>query len=396
MSARQPAAAAPPPRPLPRAASWPSPAARAAWARPSSSANLAAALARRAERVLVLDADLGLANLDVVLNLFPKITLHDVFTGKATLDEAILPAPGGFSVLLAGSGMVEYSRLTPEVRDQLQQVIDEVRAALRPRAARHRRRHLRRGAVHRVAGRRGAGGGHARAHLADRRLRHHQGAGHHAGPAQVQLLVNQTRKPGEGRAVRQQLQQVVDRYVNAGRSTPVRLDLLGEVPPDPAVREAVQRRQLLLEALPGTPAALAVGRWPRGCSTEPATALGAAGTLARRLAALQQHDQRPGAALRPGGLGEGDHLGALRQPALHLGLEHRLAPGRAVALAVHHAHAAQAARAASRRKAASASRASSRRRPCRSIWPWIAQWPRRSRAPRRGRRRGGGSSGRRR
>jgi diguanylate cyclase (GGDEF)-like protein len=70
------------------------------------------------QRVLVLDADLGLANLDVVLNLFPKITLHDVFTGKATLDEAILPAPGGFSVLLAGSGMVEYSRMTPEVREQ--------------------------------------------------------------------------------------------------------------------------------------------------------------------------------------------------------------------------------------------------------------------------------------
>ena len=69
-------------------------------------ANLAAALARRGERVLVLDADLGLANIDVVLNLFPKITLHDVFTGKATLDDAILPAPGGFSGLLAGSGMV--------------------------------------------------------------------------------------------------------------------------------------------------------------------------------------------------------------------------------------------------------------------------------------------------
>ncbi|MCB1996244.1 MAG: P-loop NTPase, partial [Rhodoferax sp.] len=36
-------------------------------------ANLAAALARLGRRVLVLDADLGLANLDVVLNLFPKI-----------------------------------------------------------------------------------------------------------------------------------------------------------------------------------------------------------------------------------------------------------------------------------------------------------------------------------
>ncbi|MBL0085120.1 MAG: hypothetical protein IPP44_00040 [Ideonella sp.] len=35
------------------------------------------------------------------------------------LMDAVLPAPGGFSVLLAGSGMVEYSRLTPEVRDKL-------------------------------------------------------------------------------------------------------------------------------------------------------------------------------------------------------------------------------------------------------------------------------------
>ena len=71
------------------------------------SANLAAALARRGQRVLVLDADLGLANLDVVLNLHPKTTLHDVFTGKVHLEDAILPAPGGFSVLLAGSGLVE-------------------------------------------------------------------------------------------------------------------------------------------------------------------------------------------------------------------------------------------------------------------------------------------------
>ena len=76
--------------------------------------------------MLVLDADLGLANLDVVLNLHPKVTLHDVFTGKNTLDQAIIEAPGGFWVLLAGSGMVEYSRMTPEVREQLQRVIDEV------------------------------------------------------------------------------------------------------------------------------------------------------------------------------------------------------------------------------------------------------------------------------
>ena len=71
------------------------------------SANLAAALTRFGLKVLVLDADLGLANLDVVLNLYPKFTLHDVFAGKVALEDAIVKAPGGFSVLLAGSGLVE-------------------------------------------------------------------------------------------------------------------------------------------------------------------------------------------------------------------------------------------------------------------------------------------------
>jgi len=46
--------------------------------------------------------------------------------------------------------------------------------------------------------------------------------------------------------------------VNPGLEAPVRLDLVGEVPSDPAVREAVLRRQLLLEMLPGTPPAVAL------------------------------------------------------------------------------------------------------------------------------------------
>ncbi len=222
------------------------------------SANLAAALARAGRRVLVLDADLGLANLDVLLNLYPKITLHDVFTGKSTLADAVLPAPGGFHVLLAGSGLVEYSRMTPEVRDQLQKVVDDVA----PR-------------FDHVLLDTGAG-------ISDVVLYTVSLAGevlvvvtpeptsltdayatikvlaNTQGRRKVQLLVNQTRKPGEGRAVRQQLQQVVDRYVNPGLDSPVRLELLGEVPNDAAVRESVQRRQLLMDSLPGTPAAMAL------------------------------------------------------------------------------------------------------------------------------------------
>ena len=90
------------------------------------SANLAAALTRFGLKVLVLDADLGLANLDVVLNLYPKFTLHDVFAGKVGLDDAIVKAPGGFSVLLAGSGLGEYSRLTPEVRADFMKLMSDI------------------------------------------------------------------------------------------------------------------------------------------------------------------------------------------------------------------------------------------------------------------------------
>jgi flagellar biosynthesis protein FlhG len=218
------------------------------------SANLAAALAQRGKRVLVLDADLGLANLDVVLNLFPKVTLHDVFTGKNTLEEAILPAPGGFSVLLAGSGLVEYSRLTPEIRDQLLQIIDTV-------APRFDHIVLDTGAgisdvvlyavsladdVLVVATPEPTSMTDAYALikvLATQQKRH-----------EIRLVVNQVGRVGEGRVIRGQLQLVVDRFVTPllppGTLAP-RLELVGEVPLDLAVREAVKRRQLLLELMPG-------------------------------------------------------------------------------------------------------------------------------------------------
>jgi flagellar biosynthesis protein FlhG len=74
------------------------------------------------------------------------------------------------------------------------------------------------------------------------------------------MVVNQVSRSGEGRTIRNQLQQVVDRFVvpTLESKEPFRLELLGEVPTDPSVREAVQRRQLLLESLPGCEAAKAV------------------------------------------------------------------------------------------------------------------------------------------
>jgi flagellar biosynthesis protein FlhG len=74
----------------------------------------------------------------------------------------------------------------------------------------------------------------------------------------IRLVVNQVGRLGEGRVIRGQLQLVVDRFVSpllpAGENS-VKLELVGEVPTDPAVRDAVKRRQLLLETLPGCEAA---------------------------------------------------------------------------------------------------------------------------------------------
>ncbi len=144
------------------------------------SANLAAALARRGERVLVLDADLGLANLDVVLNLLPQ----DHAARRVHRQGAARRRdPACARRLLGAAGRLGTGRvLAPHARGARQAARGhrDGGAAIRPHPARHRRRHLRRGALRRVAGRRRAGGGHARADLADRRLRHHQGAG---GPA---------------------------------------------------------------------------------------------------------------------------------------------------------------------------------------------------------------------
>jgi flagellar biosynthesis protein FlhG len=223
-------------------------------------ANLAAALTRRGQRVLVLDADLGLANLDVVLNLHPKVTLHDVFTGKATVDEAIVKAPGGFSVLLAGSGMVEYSRLTPEVRDEFVRVL----RSLLPR-------------FDVVLLDTGAG-------ISDVVLFAVSLAGEVllvATPEptsltdayaaikvlsmqqkrrQVRMIINQTVRPGDGRAITGQLQQVLDRFVSTDTGRPVRLIHLGDIPADPSVRDAVMRRQLLSINNPNSPAAMAIAQ----------------------------------------------------------------------------------------------------------------------------------------
>jgi flagellar biosynthesis protein FlhG len=74
----------------------------------------------------------------------------------------------------------------------------------------------------------------------------------------VGLLVNQASRAGEGKLICGQLQQVLQRFVGATPGQSFKLDLLGEVRNDATVRQAVLKRQLLLEQYPGCEAAQGV------------------------------------------------------------------------------------------------------------------------------------------
>ena len=75
-------------------------------------ANLAIALARKQKKVLLMDADLGLANLDLFLGVKPRYTLADFFAGHMSLAEIIVPTPLGVSLLPGGSGIQEVTTLS--------------------------------------------------------------------------------------------------------------------------------------------------------------------------------------------------------------------------------------------------------------------------------------------
>jgi len=183
-----------------------------------------------------------------------------VFTGKARLEEAIIQAPGGFSVLLAGSGMVEYSRLTPEVRDKFLHIISglvphydvvlldtgagisdvvlfavslasEVLMVATPEPT----------------------------SLTDAYATIKVLVGQQQRQT-VRVIINQAARPGSGQAITNQLQQVLDRFVVTEPGRPIRLIHMGDIPLDPEVRQAVMRRQLLMQATPDCPAGQAISQ----------------------------------------------------------------------------------------------------------------------------------------
>ncbi len=82
-------------------------------------ANLAYSMSTAGLRVLVLDADLGLGNIDVLLGKAPRYNLSHVINGDRQASDILIPGPGGMQILPASSGVQDITALTPAQRMRL-------------------------------------------------------------------------------------------------------------------------------------------------------------------------------------------------------------------------------------------------------------------------------------
>lgn len=229
----------------------------------SVTVNLALALARLGRRVLVLDADLGLANVDVLLGLHPVYTLADVLDGARTLTEVMLEAPLGVKIIPASSGIKRMAELSPaehagvigafsELDDHYDVLLVDSAAGISDSVITFARASQEVVVVvcNEPASLTDA---YALIKLLSRDY----------GVPRFHVLANRVGGPREGRELFDKLVKVSDRFLD------VTLDYMGAVPEDPQLRKAVQMQQAVFEAFPGARSALAFARLAEGLDRWP-------------------------------------------------------------------------------------------------------------------------------
>lgn len=222
------------------------------------SVNLAVALAELGKRTLLLDADLGLANVDVLLGLSPRYTLADLVAGRCTLEQVLIEGPAGLLVVPAASGRRHMAELHPAEHVGLVNVFSDLERDLDVMV------------VDTAAG------------ITDSVLTFCQAAQDAAivvcdepasitdayalikvlsrerGVNRVQVIANMVRSQNEGRGLYDKLSRVCERFIGD-----VSLNYLGAVPQCDWLRLAVQRQQAVVRAYPASPSARALSEIAR-------------------------------------------------------------------------------------------------------------------------------------
>ncbi len=227
------------------------------------SANLALALQMSGEQVLLMDADLGLANVDVLFGLQPTFHLQHVLEGRCTLQEALVEGPQGLTIVPAASGLGQMANLShaehvglirafSELQTPVDTLVIDTAAGIADgvltfcRAAQE---------VLIVANNEPASLTDAYALI--KVLSRDQGV------KRVQVVANMVRSAAEGYELFEHLRRVSDRFLD------VHLVFLGAVPYDEFLQRAVRRQRAVLEAYPSAPSSIAfrtlaqaIQKWP--------------------------------------------------------------------------------------------------------------------------------------
>jgi len=216
------------------------------------SVNLATAFAQLGRRTLLLDADLGLANADVLLGITPKYTLAHVIRGERTMQEIIIDAPQGFKLVPAASGIAQLAALSAAehlgiVRElagvcaDLETLVVDTPAGIAPGMLQ-----MVQAAQHVLVVVCDEPASITDAYALIKVLSRNHGVG------KFQVLANMTRERGQGRRLFETLSRVTARFLD------VTLDYAGDVPEDPWLRRSIRDQRPVLEAYPGSPSARAL------------------------------------------------------------------------------------------------------------------------------------------
>jgi flagellar biosynthesis protein FlhG len=217
-------------------------------------ANLAITLAQFGRRVMLLDADLGLANVDVLLGLQPRYTLADVLRGERALADVIVTGPGGVRVVPGASGLAELADLGTagqaglinafsELTEDLDLLVVDTAAGIS-------------GSVLRFC----AAASDVLVVVCDEptsitdayALIKVLSTDH--GVTRFRIVTNMTHQGGDGRQLFEKLLRVTERFLQ------VTLDHAGSLPYDDRVWRAVQLQAPFVTAFPGSLAAAALKR----------------------------------------------------------------------------------------------------------------------------------------